>query len=526
VVPQRSLVIALFVLGLTSGVHADVAKSAAPASVETPIEGRAYKIRAYVSFDPATQISGHARDRVIDAWRSLAVRFVGPAWDLQRADTDGPAAASDLSTLTPDAIRPLAEGSDKVWLIQGRLEEGKLILAGREFDAATGFLGSIHTRPVPFRSDLPRELFRLSESLFAPFAEIGEPVGDVVPLRVQGSALPRGSEADPIAPVGSIFRPLRVYYKEDGSVLNIEKILYSYLRVETREGALTKSTLIRGVRDPLTKRISRKNRLMALGIQACPSPTRLHFVKLSDRSPAAGYVLAFRPVPQGPFRDIATTDREGRVSIPPGFSPGLVVFRLLAGKAEPMLDLPVMPGETDEELTIVFEPKPHAIALQTQLDALRDAIVDIVAVRSRLERRMKAREEGDDWAGVEEAVVEFRKLTPREVFIKRLDTLKEDAEKLEAKSRSIVLTKNARAQLTDTRSLIDRYLDDSLIRGYEEAVQVAKARAASGAAAKAKAAAAVHKSAPAVPQPKPVTTNPASIPARPAGPTPSAPVPF
>jgi len=491
VVLQRSLVIGTILFSLVASaasLSADMARietvnpvpqSAAIAKATPaapPIEERPYKIRAFVSFNPLTRVDARGRDRLLEGWRNLARRLVGPVWDLQIASADGPASVFRIDELTPTEIKPLGDGVDKVWLIQGLVSEGELRLIGRELDVATGWLGSIHARTVPYTADVTRELFRLSEEIFAPFAEIGEPKGDMVPLRVQGSSLPQGQGVDVIAAPGSIFRPIRVFYKEDGSVLSVEKISFSYLRVEKREAAITSCSLIRGVRDPLTKRISRKNRLIALGIKPAPVPTRLRFVRLPDRSSAAGYVLAYRPVPVGPFRDLATTDRDGRVSIPPGFASGLVVVRLLAGKAEPMFDLPIMPGETDEIVTIPFDPKPHAIALETQLDALRDSIIDLVAVRSRLERRIKAREQGDDWPGVEGALAEFHKLPPRDGFTKRLEQLQDDAQRTEAKTKSIVLTKNARTQLADTKALIDRYLDDELFRAYEDAAARAKER--------------------------------------------------
>ncbi len=446
-------------------------KAAAP----TPsIEQRPYRIRAVVSFDPATRIDVVTRSRLVDAWQSLAHRFVGAAWDIQVADPDSPADALDPSSAAAIDLKPLGKDVDKVWLIRGEVDGGALVLSGRELDVATGWLGSLHLRKVGIISDLPRELFRLSDAMFAPFAEIGEPVGDRVPLRVQGVAV--GGGGDRVAPVGSVFRPIRVFLKEDGAVADVQKILHSYLRVDARDEAKTITTLIRGVRDPLTKRVVRKNRLIALGIKPAAFPTRLRFVHRPDQSPGAGYSLTFRPVEKGLPREIATTDREGRVALPPGFANELVILRLIAGKAEPMVELPVMPGETDEELTISFDPRPATIALETQLDSLRDAIVDLVAVRSRLERRMKARETGEDWKGVEEALVEYRKLPGRETFAKRLEHLQEDAVAREAKTKQAILTKTARAQFADTKGLLDRYLDDELFRAYEDAVVRAKER--------------------------------------------------
>ncbi len=292
--------------------------------------------------------------------------------------------------------------------------------------------------------DVVRELFRLTEAMFAPYAEIGEPSGDAVPLRVQGSALPKGQLGQGIAPVGTVFRPLRVVYNGDDTVLNILKIPYSYLVVSTREDAETRATLVRGVADPLTKRFTRKNKLVALGVKPGAFQTRFRFVQSKGDAPASGYVLTARPAPDGPARVVATTDRDGRVSIPRGFADGLVIVRLVAGRAEPLREVPIMPGESDEGLTIPVDPKSQAVTLETQLDALRDEIVDVVALRNRLERRMKAREQRDEWAGVEEVLAEFRKLPPRDGFVKRLERLNDDAQKQEERTRSVVLTKTAR----------------------------------------------------------------------------------
>ena len=260
---------------------------------------------------------------------------------------------------------------------------GEVVLEGREFDAATGWFGSLHAMPAPFERDLGRALYRLTDAMFAPFAEIGEPRGDVVPLRVQGAGLPKGQLGTGVAPPGTVFRPIRVFYKDDDSVLNIQRIQFSYLRVTSRDGAEAESTLIRGVRDPLSKRFPRKNKLIALGVKPGASATRFRFVQAKDQ-PASGYVLTARTVPDGPPRVVATTDREGRVAIPPGFADDLVIVRLIAGRAEPLREVPIMPGEAEEELTIPVDPKPQAITLETQLDALRDEIVDLVAVRGRL----------------------------------------------------------------------------------------------------------------------------------------------
>jgi hypothetical protein len=521
VVPRRIALIAWLGIALAARAHAQEAPHARPkqaveseSSSNAPIEDRPYKIRAFVSFDPTTRIDARGRERIVDGWLGLVRRMVGPAWEIEVADADGAASALVLQALPPSAAKPLGQGADKVWLIQGSADGGVINLAGREYDVATGWLGSPQGRRASSVPDVPRELFRLTETMFAPYAEIGEPSGDVVPLRVQGSALPKGRLGQGIAPVGTVFRPVRVFYNADDSVLNIQKVPFSYLVVSSREDAETRATLVRGVADPLSKRFPRKNKLVALGVKPGAFPTRFRFVQSKDQTPAAGYVLTARPAPDGPSRTVATTDREGRVSIPRGFADGLVIVRLVAGRAEPLREVPIMPGESDDELTIPVDPKSQAVTLETQLDALRDEIVDLVAVRNRLERKMKAREQGDDWAGVEAVLTEFRKLPPRDGFVKRLERLNEDAQKQEERTRSVVLTKTARAQLTDTKALIERYLDDEHYRAYEDAVIRAKERDARD-----KTAAKTKKAAPRIAAPPPQAapaTKAAPAPAEPA----------
>ena len=52
------------------------------------------------------------------------------------------------------------------------------------------------------------------------------------------------------------------------------------------------------------------------------------------------------------------TDRAGRIVLKPGFASGLVILRLLAADSEPMVEFPVMPGESGENATSPSIPSP------------------------------------------------------------------------------------------------------------------------------------------------------------------------
>ncbi len=444
-----------------------------------PADRKPYAIRVLVDFEAATRVDPARGAAILDEWSVLVRRFVGAPWSPELAGGGDTLSARPIEDLAGDDLKPFGGGVDKVWTIRVRAAGAGFELEGRELDVPTGWLGEVHRRPVAHPADAPRELLRLTLALFAPTAEVGESKGGGVSFLVRGASLPSASPMGAVARPGTVFRVLRIFDRPDGSAPEIREVPYSYFRVERLDGPVARCEIIRGVGDPLTSRYARKNRLVALGIKPADSPTRLRFLTKGDRRPAAGYRLIARSIPPGTRpAEVGTTDREGRVVLPPGFAAGLVSLRLMAGNDEPMVDVPVMPGETPRERTLLFEPRPLTLTLEARLDALRDAIVDVVNLRGRLELRMKARLDGEDWPGLAEAIKEFRKLTPRAQFESRLARIRADGERQEAELKTVVLTRQARALLDEARALIDRYVDDEIIRAYEDAADRARAEVA------------------------------------------------
>jgi len=465
------------------------AASAAPAPAPAPpagqggaIERRPYRITAHVAIAPEARIDARGRDRLLGAWRTLVHRFVGSPWELTIAESDRAAAGVDLGALEVEAVLGLEPEGDKVWLIQVGRDGVAWSLAGREFDCETQRLGPTYRLPAPYAADLPRGLLELAHDLFRPSAAIGEASAGGVTLTVRGGALPAASPFGQVVVPGIMFRPIRLVSLPDGK-RRILDIAFTYLRVESVDGATAHCAIESGLRDPLTRRIAQKNALVAIGSKPGPHPTRLRFQTAGDNLPAAGYQLTARPLPDGAAQVVGTTDREGRITIPSGQarSESLLELRLLAGSVEPLVAFPLMPGESAQERTIPpFDARSLTIALESRLDALRDAVIDLVAVRARLEARLKARFEGEDFAGAEEVLKEFYRLPTRDALAGNLSRLKDEAAAQQARTKTAILTKTAQTQLAELDGLIARYLDDEAFRAYAEALAKARADAAAG----------------------------------------------
>jgi hypothetical protein len=442
-----------------------------------PIETRPYAIRAWIAADPETRLDPRRREALIASWRTLLRRFVGAPWDVEIAEGDGPLAGAAPDALQPEAVAEAASGCDKAWLIRIEPAAPGWSLAGREFDATLGRLGPVRRRPAPSVLDAPRALLGLALDLFGPLAEIGPTAGGGVAVTVQAAALPA---ADPIArflTAGSILRPHWIFFNPDGSVLRIREVPFTYLRVEGIDGANARCAIVSGLRNPLPKQVAGRYRLVALGIRPAAVPSRLRFVTEPDQAPAPGYVLTARSRPDGPARLLGTTDRQGRIALPAGFAEELVLLRLLAGDVEPLVEFPALPGEDDQERTIPVILKPQAVALEVQLSALRDEIVDQIARRVRLEARLKARADADAWDEVQALLEEYRKLPARAAFEDRLAQLKDEAARQQAQAKTPVLTRTAQAQVADTDALIGRYLNDEVYQHYLDARDQSRAAA-------------------------------------------------
>jgi uncharacterized protein (TIGR03067 family) len=443
--------------------------------VEPRIERRPYRIRAWVAVDARSRLDAAGRDRLVASWRALVKRFVGAPWDLDVAEGDGPLADDELDDVQPKALTPLAEGFDKLWLVSIGPRDGGYSLSAREFDAATKLLGPTCHRPAPDPADAPRALFQLALDVFTPMAEIGESSGGGVSITVQGAALPAADPVGRVAAVGSVFRPVRLYLRPNNTILKMELIRTTYLRVDAMDGAVATCNILSAYRDPLRKAVQ-KTRMLALGIKPSGVPTRLRFViNEPEKPPAAGYTLHARSaLPNSTEREVGTTDREGRVVLPPGFSDGLVILRLLAADVEPLVEFPLMPGESVEERTIVLlGTRPEAVAVQTRLNSLRNELIDLVAKRKRLEYRLKARAEGEAWDEVKTLLDEYHQLPTRASFSEEVQRIEGEARR-QQNPRTPILTKATQTLLTDTKALIDSQLDDDLFRAYEEALQQAQ----------------------------------------------------
>ena len=451
----------------TPGIPA-AAASAAPEAIDR----QPYRIELHLSFDPSARIDHARRAALLKQWQAQVRRFVGPPWIITIAVTPSPLASGNLETLEAEAFSKFDPTFDKIWLVRvsaARPASG-LVFTGREYDTATRRLGPLQEHTAFVLADAPRAMLQFALELFSPTALITGQEGGRALLLVRGGSIAPASELGKVVSKGTVFVPLRLITMKDHSIA-IRRIAFTYLQTQETEGATARCAIVSALREPLTQRVALPNTLAALGIKPGNNTLRLRFLNRPDLAPAAGYTLFARAVPDGLAHELGMTDRAGRIALKPGFADGLVVLRLVAGTAEPLVEFPMMPGESSDERAIPIDPMPLSIGYQVQLDALRDEIIDLVAQRSRLEKRMEARLQGEDLEGLEQGLKEYVLLPSRDLYADRLSKMKEQATKQQAESKRPVLSKNTQARFSELQALIDRYLDNDAFQSYTEALE-------------------------------------------------------
>ena len=102
-------------------------------------------------------------------------------------------------------------------------------------------------------------------------------------MKVQGGAITPASPFGAVVTKGTVFIPLRLVSLRDGKV-QILRIPFTYLQVESVEGPVARCAIISPMRDPLSKRMARPNSLAALGLKPGNTPVKLRFVTKPDQA--------------------------------------------------------------------------------------------------------------------------------------------------------------------------------------------------------------------------------------------------
>ena len=315
------------------------APAATPGTAKTPaaavpeaIDRQPYRIALHLALDPSARIDEARRPALLKQWLALVHRFVGPPWIVTIASPPSPLASGNLEALEASSFATFDPSFDKIWLV--RISDGGssggLVFTGREYDTATRWLGPLQEHkavragrcapgPAPVR---PGAL----QSHRADHRPGGreEPCSWSVARRsLRPARWATWSPKDRSSFRSASFPRSTTRSSSGGS----STPTFRWRRCRARWPAAGSSPPSRSAHPARPSTEHAGGDRDQAGHE--PDPVPVPHVR-PDKSPAAGYTLIARSVPDGVPHELGMTDRAGRIVLKPGFARSLVILRLVA----------------------------------------------------------------------------------------------------------------------------------------------------------------------------------------------------
>lgn len=428
-------------------------------TAERPESERPYHVAIWLERHDLTSHQTIERTEFERALGRSMNRLLGDAW---KATFELPSIAFS-SNVVPTLTRENAQSIDKIFhiIISPSDASGTRNVSLREFDRiVSNWTPTFESELFP-DGDSAEEILRAMLTSFRPVAKIlGRERGKVeLSLRAQ-TLLPK-SAAYRFATPGTPFIIVRT---STDSQKAPEVVPWSYLIDRTPSSDMrsltTLSEIVSVFRNPVAGGDDATGKLYAV---ACTRPpearTIVHFQNKETDRPIVGYDVAVRAIGQQSMISIGTTDVRGEVAVTP-------VEFMTTGNSTPVIDVllrsgqtviarvPIVPG-TPPECTVPIMLDPLLPEVAGKITSLQEDVIDIVAKRKVLERRLRKAEETKNTPLAQNIVDKLNAMPNRVTFAKELNTVRQttDARSKELKQTSLGL--NVKRLFSQTEFLLN-----------------------------------------------------------------------
>lgn len=345
-----------------------------------------YRVQLQVAFSYSPEWTAWRRRELTERLVSRIDSLIGATWSVEVVEAEASWRSTmlrDLASIEMDDL-PAVEGEefDKIILMTAQASGPSLRLTAREFDVRTQRWGTMESVAVAHAARLRSAATHLVISVFSPLAMVDEVEGDQVALRLRAGTLPPRDDTLQWVTAGDLFEPFVRYTDRDGSLRRIVAVDWTYLRVESADGADVATRVYSGMRSPLSARRRGRTEQLAVVVHPPRTETTLFLHSRTDQErPLAGYdVFAYGP--ENKATDLlGRTNRDGAIHIEPTEDNlRLVVVR--SGN-QFLARLPIVPG-LRPELNALLPDDTERLEAEGFITGLQESLVDLVVRREVL----------------------------------------------------------------------------------------------------------------------------------------------
>jgi len=372
---------------------------------------------------------------------------------------------ASLAELTPAALAPAIAKPipDKIFLVACMTGVDVPSLEIRELDLRTWSLGPIARRELPHRSIIGEEITSGISEAFRPLGRVESAKDNGAAILPRAGGLLIGDRSRGELKSGDI---LRVYVRRadrfgEAKPQDVGPIHWTYVTAGAPNGRFVDSQVLSALRQPLTGRFGSRVEKLVLSVRPQAAETTLHLKSRQPPHPSlAGYEIFDLQPNQQPM-PLGFTDGDGRLSIPPRAT-GIYRLHVRHGR-EVLARLPLVPG-TEKEVTAFLADDGPRLDAEGFLSGVQETLIDTVARRQVAFARIERLIGKGDIAGAAREMEYLRLLPTRAQLAAQLSN-----QQAKYASGELPVQKKIDKLFTDTRQLLEKYLDPQEIE-----VQAAK----------------------------------------------------
>lgn len=450
---------------------ADARADAAPSEPEKPFSLIPYKVSILLSFAEEPAFPVDYREAIRHEIQKQAERTYGAAWTIEAVLTTG---AEPPSSQALEAFRGK---KDKVfWVRVGvdpaddAIDPWTRPIHVREYDVEFAAWGPPALRRGRSGAPLAADLFDLISRQFRPLAMVTavDPRAKLAKATVKGMGLAPTNPDAPFLLVGRPFRAYRDFLVKDKVQKRVE-LPWTYLvfREEIDDGMFARFEVASAQRNPLMGRLRGRTRVLALALGMLDDgQTQVRFVsgKKDDVRPLIGFQINVRPLDQPTTINVGATDHRGQINLTPvrlssdrgaSLDARVLFVTVLAGRSI-LTSFPLVPGDRPT-MTVRVQFDQLLTDVNGRILALQEEVVDVVAYRALLTRRLNRFAEKSDLDSAKKLESVINALPDKVAFKKKLADIKDRTEKEAKASDRGKLGINVDRLFDQTESLVAQY---------------------------------------------------------------------
>ena len=425
-----------------------------------PESARPYRIALWMDVEGSSAEDSQLTNEIVNDLLRTIARIFGEAWDV----THQPCPLDARALPEPDLAQENGPSFDKVFFTRLSTPDssGARQVRAYEYDAILHEWGPPVVRVIYADSDLSEGMFRAISSAFRPVARImGRDRGKVL-LSLRAQTLVPISSGSQLALPGTPFVIVRVPADRPGesSIVPWSYLINRSAEKSPTDRLVTQADIASVFRNPLSSQDETKTDLWAV---ACPDEpdgkTVIQFRNRENDRPIVGYDVAVRQIGQTSALSIGSTDFRGEITVSRMDS-------LTARNTTPVIDvllrsgqtviarLPLVPGSPRHcEVPILLDPILPEIA--GQVLTLQEEVIDQVAKRKMLERKLKQAEQSKNIPLAQSIVDKLNAMPNRMAFTDQLQTVKQNADMRSKELKQASLGLNVKRLFSQTEFLLN-----------------------------------------------------------------------